>query len=159
MDKDSFLVGQPSRYDWSRLTHLQVGRYGEYLVKMEFTLFGFDVYTSEVDDKGIDFVIRKGEDSYYDVQVKSVRTLNYFYITKEKFSPRGGLLLALVVLSEGKEPKIYLIPSMEWLQPDGVLVDRTYEGKKSAPEWGINLSTRNLLCLERFDFSQTVWKL
>jgi hypothetical protein len=44
---------------------------------MEFTLYGFDVYTAEVDDKGIDFVIRKerrrGTDIefvYYDVQVK-----------------------------------------------------------------------------------------
>ena len=48
------------KYDWSRLTHLQVGRFAEYFVKMEFTLYGFDVYQAEVDDKGIDFVIRKG---------------------------------------------------------------------------------------------------
>lgn len=47
-------------YDWSRLTHLQVGRFAGYFVKMEFTLYGFDVYQAEVDDKGIDFVIRKG---------------------------------------------------------------------------------------------------
>jgi hypothetical protein len=47
------------RYEWNRLSPLQVGRYAEYLVKMEFTLYGFDVYTAEVDDKGIDFVVRK----------------------------------------------------------------------------------------------------
>jgi hypothetical protein len=40
------------RYDWARLTHLQVGRYGEYYAKMEFTLYGFDVYGAEVDDRG-----------------------------------------------------------------------------------------------------------
>jgi hypothetical protein len=40
---------------------------------MELALAGFDLYTPEVDDKGIDFVIRRGEDRYHDVQVKSVR--------------------------------------------------------------------------------------
>ena len=50
------------RHDWARLNHLQIGRFAEYLVKMEFTLFGFDVYGAEVDDKGIDFVIRPGVD-------------------------------------------------------------------------------------------------
>jgi hypothetical protein len=73
------------RYNWSHLKPLQLGRYAEYLVKMEFTLYGFDVYTAEVDDKGIDFVIRKEEKKrdrepeyrYYDVQMKSVRAMNY----------------------------------------------------------------------------------
>jgi hypothetical protein len=45
-------------YHWSELTKLQVGRYAEYFVKMVFTLHGFDVYSAEVDDKGIDFVVR-----------------------------------------------------------------------------------------------------
>ncbi len=60
------------KYAWKNLNHLQIGRYAEYFAKMEFTLFGFDVYTVEVDNRGIDFVIRK-DDQYYDVQVKSVR--------------------------------------------------------------------------------------
>ena len=44
---------------WSNLNHLQLGKYSEYLVIMEFTRYGFDVYSAEVDDKGIDFVVRK----------------------------------------------------------------------------------------------------
>ena len=56
------------KYNWNRLSRLQIGRYAEYFVKMEFTLFGFEVYTAEVDDRGVDFVIRK-DDRYYDVQV------------------------------------------------------------------------------------------
>ena len=58
------------RYNWDHLSNLQLGKYAEYFVKMKFTLAGFDVYTSEVDDKGIDFIIRKNDDIYYDVQVK-----------------------------------------------------------------------------------------
>jgi len=35
-------IMQTKRYDWARLNHLQVGRYAEYLAKMEFAMFGFD---------------------------------------------------------------------------------------------------------------------
>ena len=45
-----------SDYRWSNLKPLQVGRYAEHFVKMELVRAGLDVYTSEVDDHGIDFV-------------------------------------------------------------------------------------------------------
>ena len=43
---------------WSNLNHMQLGKYAEYYAKMEFTSYGYDVYTSEVDDHGVDFVAR-----------------------------------------------------------------------------------------------------
>ncbi len=43
---------------WSELSSVQLGQYGEYYAKMEFTSYGYDVYTSEVDDHGVDFVAR-----------------------------------------------------------------------------------------------------
>lgn len=39
--------------NWSKLNHMQIGRYAEYYAKMEFTSYGYDVYTSEVDDHGV----------------------------------------------------------------------------------------------------------
>ena len=71
-------MSQSTNYNWKKLNSLQLGKYAEYYVKMEFTLYGFDVYTAEVDDKGIDFVIRRNE-KYYDLQVKSVRENNYIF--------------------------------------------------------------------------------
>jgi hypothetical protein len=41
------------------LTGLQLGRYAEYYAKMEFASYGFEVYTSEVDDHGVDFVVKE----------------------------------------------------------------------------------------------------
>jgi hypothetical protein len=35
------------RYCWSRLNKQQVGAYTEYFVKMELTMFGFQVYSTE----------------------------------------------------------------------------------------------------------------
>jgi len=146
------------KYNWNRLSRLQIGRYAEYFVKMEFTLFGFEVYTAEVDDRGVDFVIRK-DDRYYDVQVKSARGFKYIFFPKDKFSPRDNLLAAIVLFFDGEPPQLYLIPSKEWLKPNALLVSRDYEDKKSKPEWGLNLSKKNLPLLSRFAFDKIVQEL
>src|SRR5207248_1523942 len=38
MGSGESIAPSPSKYDWARLSRLQVGRYGEYFAKMEFTL-------------------------------------------------------------------------------------------------------------------------
>lgn len=45
--------------DWEKLSPLQLGQFGEYYAKMEFASYGYEVYTSEVDDHGVDFIARK----------------------------------------------------------------------------------------------------
>lgn len=148
--------------DWSKLTKLQLGRYAEYFVKMEFTLHGFDVYSAEVDDKGIDFVVRKDADKYYDIQVKSARLLktgNYIFMQKAKFQPCGNLYAAIVLFTDGHAPDLYLIPSTAWLIPDALCRDRDYEGKKSKPEYGLNISARNMPLLAEYSFSNMLTRL
>jgi hypothetical protein len=148
-----------TEYIWSKLNSHQLGRYAEYFVKMEFTVYGFDVYSTEVDDRGIDFVIRKEPGTYFDIQVKSVRDLNYIFMRKDKFQLRSNLFVAIVLFTEGELPKVYLIPSDEWKKPNELLVDRKYEGKKSPPEWGLNLSKKNMSILEKYNFEKQVMKL
>jgi hypothetical protein len=118
------------RYDWKKLTSLQVGRYAEYFVKMEFALYGFDVYQAEVDDKGIDFVIRKGKDRYHDIQVKSIRSLNYIFFRKEYFQLRENLYAAIVIFDSGEPPKLFLVPATVWLKPNALFVSRNYGHQK-----------------------------
>ena len=147
------------RYDWDRLSTLQVGKYAEYFTKMEFTLWGFDVFGAEVDEHGIDFVVRKHPGPTFDVQVKSARRLNYVFIQKGKFLPRNDLLAALVLFHQLRPPDLYLIPSMAWLLPNKLLASRDYEGKKSLPEWGINLSQANMAILEEYRFEVSLGRL
>ncbi len=82
---------------WSYLSDQRLGKYGEYFAKMEFTWRGFDVYAAEVDDKAIDFVIRRSETTFYDVQVKSLRSLSYCYFLKSHFQPRQRLYVVLAL--------------------------------------------------------------
>jgi hypothetical protein len=55
------------RYQWSRLNKQQVGAFAVYFVKMELTLYGFQVYTTAVDDREIDFVTRHGDGPFIQI--------------------------------------------------------------------------------------------
>lgn len=140
------------KHEWSLLNHIQLGRYAEYFTKMQFVLLGLDIFTAEVDDRGIDFVVRQGPDRYWDVQVKSVRNLNYVFMRKKVFELRSNLLLALTLFKDGQEPDNFLFRSTEWKSPSALFVDREYDGKASAPEYGLNLSQTRLAQLEPFRF-------
>lgn len=143
---------------WADLNHLQVGRYGEYVAKMALVRAGFDVFSPEVDDKGIDFVLRIDDDPprYHDVQVKTVRRTSYVFMRKDEFRLTPNLLLALVILPEHREPEMYLIPSSAWREARHPFVDRNYPDKASAPEYGIVLSPAALTALARFRFDGTL---
>lgn len=149
------------KINWSSLNRLQLGRYAEYLVKMEFTLHGFDVYGSEVDDRGIDLVVRREPSAYYDIQVKSacLPRGNYIFFPKDKFQLRENLFAAIVLFRDGRPPEFYLIPSLAWKHPDDLLADYDYVGKKSSPEWGLRLSEKNLPLLSRFSFEKIIQNL
>lgn len=146
-------------YKWSELSKQQLGRYAEYFVKMEFTLHEFDVYTAEVDDKGIDFIIRKDIGTYHEIQVKSSRNLTYIFLRKDKCVLHESFLVAVVLFTDDQQPDLYLVPSATWRTPNALFVDRDYRGKKSKPEWGLNLSKRNLPLLQPYAFEEQVKRL
>jgi hypothetical protein len=148
-----------ARYQWSALNNQQVGAFAEYFVKMELTMYGFEVYTTEVDDRGIDFVVRKGRGPFVEVQVKALRDYGYVFMQKTKFELRDNVFLALALLFDNEAPRLFLIPAKVWKAPNHVFVDRPYEGVRSKPEWGINISRRNMPILEEFAFDKAVMLL
>jgi hypothetical protein len=144
------------RYHWVRLNKQQVGAYAEYFVKMELTMYGFQVYETEVDDRGIDFIARFEDGPFIEIQVKSLRSLGYIFAQKKKFALRENLFMAVVLFFEGTPPDIYLIPSSAWKNPNQLFVSRDFEGLKSPPEWGLNLSQKNMAALEQYRFDTIV---
>ena len=149
------------RSNWNRLTALQLGKYAEYYAKMEFTLQGWDVYSPEIDDKGIDFIVKKNR-FLIETQVKSVRLekTKYVFMQKSKFLKHANLFLCLVIFEENKGPNLFLIPSQAWDQPDDLLADMNYgDGKTSAPEYGIRLSGKNMGLLQQYDFNRVISEL
>ena len=138
--------------NWNKLSALQLGRYAEYYAKMEFASYGFEVYTSEVDDHGVDFVVKTPFDNkFYEVQVKSVRDYGYALIAKSKMPVlKKERLVCFLHFIDGKLPDVFVIPATAWEKPNAILVDRNYDkpGQKSHPEWGISLSKKNYSLLD-----------
>jgi len=123
-----------------------IGQYGEYYAKMEFTSYGFDVYTSEVDEHGIDFIAKSKEGVFYEVQVKSVRNDNYVFIRKSKMILDERHLVCFIRFIDGELPDCYVFPATVWQNPDGSLfTSKDYEGLKSAPEYGISVKKKKNL--------------
>lgn len=151
--------------DWKALSKTgkkKFGTYGEYYAKMEFASYGLDVYTSEVDDHGIDFVV-KGAHGFYEIQVKSIQlSTGYVYMTKKHFSSDNPhLYLCLLLFQQGRLPDLYLIPSAAWRRETPLLRCHSYDkpGLKSKPEYGLNLSKKNLPLLEDYAFPKIIPQL
>lgn len=138
---------------WSELSSNQLGQYGEYYAKMEFTSYGYDVYTSEIDDHGVDFVAKDAETGeFFEVQVKSIRPGSPINIGKGKISLDEHHLVCLLYFIDGELPDVYIIPATAWENPNAALVERNYDKPdlKSSPEWAINYSKKNLPLLEEY---------
>ena len=140
--------------NWSKLNHLQLGKYAEYYVKMEFASYGFEVYSSEVDDHGVDFVVKvPGTAKFFEVQVKSVRDYGYVFISKSKMPMlTSHRLVCYLHFIDGQLPDVFVIPATAWDKPNAVLVDRNYDkpGQTSKPEWGISISKKNYAMLDTY---------
>jgi hypothetical protein len=145
---------------WESLSSLQIGRYAEYYAKMEVASYGLEVYTSEVDDHGIDFIVRKPKSTdYYEIQVKSIRHDGYVFMTKKSWDiEQKNLHLILVIFDEDKTPDIFLIPATAWQDLNDLFRFRAYDGAdyKSEPEYGLNLSQKNMYLLEPYIFESFI---
>jgi len=136
---------------WSKLGRLQLGRYAEYYAKMEFASYGYNVYSSEVDDHGVDFIAKSPKDHhYYEVQVKSSRNNTYVYIPKSKMELAADRLVCLLLFTDSFLPSVYVIPSAAWESVNDLLTSKDYKGLKSSPEWGIQISGKNMPLLQQY---------
>jgi hypothetical protein len=60
---------------------------------------------------------------------------------KSTFALKPWVSVGLVVFDRHREvwPSLFLIPATSWSLPVSPLVEHDYEGKKSAPEFGLNI--------------------
>ena len=141
---------------WSRneLTTQKLGTFGEYYAKMALTSYGMSIYSSEVDDHGIDFVAEI-KNQFLKFQVKSVRCgTSYVFVRKEHFDiSDNSLYLLLLFLEDGKHPVIYVLPATLWSNKDSkVFVYHAY----AKAEYGINLSEKNMKQLEKYTLENVI---
>lgn len=148
--------------NWSRkeLSRQRLGSFGEYYAKMTLASYGMSIYTSEVDDHGIDFVAET-KNGFIKFQVKTVRQgTNYVFMREEYFNIADStLFLFLSILKDDELPVSYIVPATVWANDStGMFVYRKYEGKKSTPEYGINLSAKNMPFLDIYKVGKMIDK-
>ena len=138
---------------WSRkeLTAQKVGAFCEYYAKMTLISYGINIYTSEIDDHGIDFVA-EGQDGLLKFQVKGIRgTSQYVFMPREYFNIEDDtMFLLLMLLIDYEHPDMYIIPTSAWRQKNRVFVSHDFIGKKSKPDHGVNVSMKNMPALEKY---------
>lgn len=133
--------------NWSKISHLQLGKIAECYAQAEFLSYGFEIYDTVVDDRGIDFVVRKNNE-FLEVQVKAVRNYNYTFISQSKMPHLSNRrLVCYMNFIDNEVPVIYVIPATAWISPNELFTYRTYE---KTSEYGINISKKNTHILEDY---------
>jgi hypothetical protein len=67
-------------------------------------------------------------------------------------------LIAVVIFSDTSEPDCFLIPAKAWKKENDFFKYRAYDkpGQTSTPEYGLNVSRKNLYLLKDYKFNTTV---
>jgi len=135
--------GQPSRGDLVAL--------GKRLVTERLERLGCAVNTPA-----------SSRDGKLDVQTPSGRSLELFvstqrvggyaFWTKRRLHPARNRFAAIVLVADGDDPSVYLVPSTEWRHASPPLVDRDNVGKRSEAEYGISLAHSSLPALQRYSW-------
>lgn len=74
--------------------------------------FIVSIWSREVDDHGVDFVVRNPVDDRCDeIQVKAVRNLDYVYIRKDQMALSPRRLVCRLLFENGTLPARQAIPS------------------------------------------------
>lgn len=141
--------------EYKSLNTHQLGRYGEIYALMEFLSYGIDAYPTEVDDHGVDLVIKDKKDIFHEIQVKVLYKSKYVFFKKEYIAEDDGRFrenyhICLILMKDGLEPQLYLIPTKAWeYNEDKLFVTRSYE-------YGINIAKKHLPKLEQYLFAKRV---
>ena len=106
--------------------------------------------TSLIDGK-LDVRTRSGRS--IEVFVSTQRVGGYVFWTKRRLQPARERFAAIVLLTDGEDPRLYLVPTTEWLHASPPFTDRDNIGKRSEPEFGISLARSSLPALERFSWN------
>ena len=86
---------------------------------------------------------------------------NYTFIAKTQLPElKDDIFVAIVWWNNEKPESIYLIPTTEWNNKNSnIFVEKNYNGLKSKPEWGINLSDNKKEQLDPYEISAVIGNL
>lgn len=136
---------------WSGLHHIVLGQIAECYAKIQFLQRNFEVYSTEADNVGVDFVAIDKKKNVFKIQVKACRNDNYQFVKEKNFYKEENYYVFYIRFVDGEDPDMYLIPTTAWAEKNNAFVYRPYnDGQKSEAEYGINYSKNNKNLFERY---------
>lgn len=142
---------------WSQLSRNELVALGKTLVTERLESLGCTVTPpSRLLDGKLD--VRTPSERSAEVFVSTQRVGGYVFWTKQRLQPASNRFAAIVLLADGEDPELYLVPSTAWRSASPPLKDRDYVGKKSEPEYRISLARSSLPSLQRYGWDEPTAK-
>lgn len=134
---------------WSELGRSERIALGKAIVTERLESLGCTVKapTSLIDGK-LDVQTPSGRS--IEVFVSTQRVGGYVFWTKRRLEPSRDRFAAIVLLTDGEDPHLYLVPTIAWRHASPPFTDRDNIGKRSEPEYGVSLAHSSLPVLERY---------
>ena len=140
---------------WSGLHHIVLGQIAECYAKIQFLQRGFEVYSTEADNVGFDFVAIDKKKNVYKIQVKACRNDNYQFVKEHNFYKNENYYVFYIRFIDGANPDMYLVPAAAWDDNNNAFVYHSYDDKKSEAEYGINYSKTNKDLFNKYSVDKT----
>jgi len=86
--------------------------------------------------------------------VSTQRVGGYAFWTQRRLPLASNRFAAVVLLADGDDPSVYVVPSTDWRDASPPLKNRPNIGKKSEPEFGISLARSSLPALARYSWDE-----
>jgi hypothetical protein len=138
-----------THHEWSGLAGTDLIAFGKDIVARKLERLGCMV-TPPSNPRDGKLAIRTRAGRRVEVFVSTQRVGGYAFWTKRRLQPSDQRFAVLVLLGDNPGPGVYLIPSLDWSDASPPLTDRDYEGGKSEPEYGIEISESSVPMLRRY---------
>lgn len=138
---------------WSHLNHMELNLYGKELITNTLIQLGMSIreHNKDLIAVGTNGVEKR-------IQVRCIRSsTKYVMLPKSRFDANDReLTLLLIIFREANQPDYYLIPSRAFKEPNDLFKDRDHY---EVPEYGMNVSAKNLPLLNKYKLESTVDEL
>ncbi|MCM0648435.1 hypothetical protein NBE98_08615 [Clostridium swellfunianum] len=137
----------------------ELGKYSKVFLRDKLKTLGLDLMDNNLDDANI---CAKVKDKYYKFKVKSIRkpSTGYIKIKKKDIDTTDeSLFIATILFYNNGISKIFLIPAVDLTKDNDLFRSRDYPKGKSTPEWGLNVTEKNMDTLNQYEISEMLKKL
>ncbi|KWU58959.1 hypothetical protein AWW70_19180 [Bacillus mycoides] len=135
------------------LTNRELNKKAKKIIKENFKGYG-----AKVIEKDRTFLVTSKEGREIEVLVKSIRRPTEYVLILKKYMDvrQDNLYIALVIFSGENTPELFLIPATAFLEPNDLLRDRP---NYKEPEFGMNVSNKNMPALNIYKFTNSLDKI